>query len=117
MPAAAMEAGPYDPANNDIIILKVPAICRNGGGALRPRKLEAFQASITSFLLCRNGGGALRPRKPRNVRHGPATPSCRNGGGALRPRKPLSSGAWAITEPQWRRGLTTPQTPQAWPKA
>src|SRR5579875_1093845 len=38
--------------------------------------------------------------------------SGRNGGGALRPRKRWLADQldWLSNEPQWRRGLTTPQT-------
>src|SRR5579875_729858 len=60
----------------------------------------------------RNGGGALRPRKPAAVVAGRAVVGSRNGGGALRPRKrPLpEDGSLCTSLPQWRRGLTTPQT-------
>ncbi len=83
-----MEAGPYDPAN--------PAGLAEG--------LEWWVAAMEAG-----------PYDPANCTMacspGPSSTS-RNGGGALRPRK-LHDGMFTraiLNEPQWRRGLTTPQT-------
>src|SRR5579875_2174527 len=109
---------------------------RNGGGALRPRKRwladqldwlsnePQWRRGLTTpqtrmgglrlkkFLPCRNGGGALRPRKHDTCLLRFVRQRCRNGGGALRPRKPAPPTHRPVPypSPQWRRGLTTPQT-------
>src|SRR5579875_3069576 len=106
-----MEAGPYDPANcqRSKPPLLLSCYAAMAAGPYDPANLGA---AVHGLLQSRNGGGALRPRKPRRPGRRPRVVGGRNGGGALRPRK-LHDGMFTraiLNEPQWRRGLTTPQT-------
>src|SRR5579875_2758388 len=107
-----MEAGPYDPANTgDDGLNGAPVVPQWRRGLTTPQTGQAGRQGHHHHG-CRNGGGALRPRKPYSGRRLDPLSHGRNGGGALRPRK-LGNKVRAHmkdVQPQWRRGLTTPQT-------